>query len=167
MRKDDKRDWGSGIEDWGLVARPRSQAPRHLTPNPQSPTPNPARGFTMIELMIVMSIVVILIGIAVPLYQRSIQRARESILKNNLFTIRTVIDEYTYDKQKAPQSLQDLVTEGYLRDVPMDPLTGSNTTWRVIMEEAMQSVNQTEPGIFDVKSGSDKSSSDGTPYADW
>ena len=81
----------------------------------------------MIELMIVMSIVVILVGIAVPLYQRSVLRAKESILKNNLFTMRTVIDEYTYDKQKAPQSLQDLVTEGYLRDVPMDPMTGNNS----------------------------------------
>ena len=75
----------------------------------------------MIELMIVMSIVVILVSISVPLYQRSIMRAKESILKNNLFTMRTVIDEYTYDKQKAPQSLQDLVTEGYLRDaLPID-----------------------------------------------
>lgn len=124
-------------------------------------------GFTIIELMIVMSIVVILIGVAVPLYQRSVIRAKESILKNNLFTMRTVIDEYTYDKQKAPQTLQDLVTEGYLRDVPMDPIVGDNTSWRVIMEDAMQSVNQTEPGIFDVKSGSDKMSLDGTPYAEW
>ena len=126
-----------------------------------------AAGFTIIELMIVMSIVVILIGIAVPLYQRSVVRAKESILKNNLFTMRTVIDEYTYDKQKAPQTLQDLVSEGYLRDVPMDPMAGNNTSWRIIMEEAMQSVNQTEPGIFDVKSGSDKISLDGTPNAEW
>ena len=124
-------------------------------------------GFTMIELMIVMSIVVILVSIAVPLYQRSIVRAKESILKNNLFTMRTVIDEYTYDKQKAPQSLQDLVTEGYLRDVPSDPMTGNNTSWRPVMEEAMQSVSQTEPGIFDVRSGSDKISLDGTPYSEW
>jgi general secretion pathway protein G len=124
-------------------------------------------GFTMIELMIVMSIVVILIGIAVPMYQRSILRARETILKNNLFTLRTVIDEYTYDKQKAPQTLQDLVSEGYLREVPLDPMTASNATWRVIMEDAMQSVNQTEPGVFDVKSGSDKNSLDGTPYSEW
>jgi general secretion pathway protein G len=124
-------------------------------------------GFTLIELLIVMSIVVVLLGIAVPMYQRSIIRARESILKNNLFTMRTVIDEYTYDKQKAPQTLQDLVTEGYLRDVPQDPMTGNNTSWRVIMEDAMQSVNQTEPGIFDIKSGSDKISLDGTPYAEW
>ena len=124
-------------------------------------------GFTMIELMIVMSIVVILIGIAVPMYQRSILRAKETILKNNLFTLRTVIDEYTYDKQRAPQTLQDLVSEGYLREVPIDPITGTNTTWRVVMEDAMQSVNQTEPGIFDVKSGSDQTSLDGTSYSEW
>jgi general secretion pathway protein G len=124
-------------------------------------------GFTLIELLITMSIAVVLLGIAVPMYQRSIIRARESILKNNLFTLRTVIDEYTYDKQKAPQTLQELVSEGYLRDVPQDPMTGNNTSWRVIMEDAMQSVNQTEPGIFDVKSGSDKISLDGTSYAEW
>ena len=124
-------------------------------------------GFTIIELMIVMAIIVILVSIALPLYQKSIIRARESVLKNNLFTMRTVIDEYTYDKQKAPQSLQDLVSEGYLREVPMDPMTDSNTTWRVVMEDALQSVNQTEPGIYDVKSGSDKIGLDGTPYSEW
>ncbi len=125
------------------------------------------RGFTMIELMIVMAIVVILISIAVPLYQKALLRGKETVLKNNLFTIRTVIDEYTYDKQKAPQQLQDLVTEGYLRDVPIDPIVGNNTSWRIIMEPAMQSVSQTEPGIFDVKSGSDAKSLEGTPYSDW
>ncbi len=124
-------------------------------------------GFTLIELLIVMSIVVILIGVAVPLYQRSILRSKESVLHSNLMTLRTVIDEYTYDKQKAPQALQDLVTEGYLRDVPMDPMTGNNTSWRIVMEDAVQSVDQTEPGIFDVHSGSDKTSLEGTPYADW
>ena len=121
----------------------------------------------MIELMIVMAIVVILVSISVPLYQKSVVRANESVLKNNLFTIRTVIDEYTYDKQKAPQSLEDLVREGYLREVPQDPITKSNSSWKAIMEDALQSVNQTEPGIFDVRSGSDKISSDGTPYSDW
>jgi general secretion pathway protein G len=124
-------------------------------------------GFTLIELLIVMSIVVILIGIAVPLYQRSILRSKESVLHSNLTALRTVIDEYTYDKQKAPQALQDLVTEGYLRDVPMDPMTGNNTSWRIVMEDAVQSVDQTEPGIFDVHSGSDKTSLEGTPYSDW
>lgn len=123
-------------------------------------------GFSLIELLIVMSIIVILVGIAVPLYQKSILRTKESVLANNLFTLRAVIDEYTYDKQKAPQTLNDLVAEGYLREVPMDPITGSNTTWKIIMEDATQSVNQTEPGIFDVRSGSDKTGLDGTPYAD-
>jgi len=124
-------------------------------------------GFTMIELMIVMAIVVILVSIAVPLYQKALLRAKESVLKNNLFTIRTVIDEYTYDKQKAPQALQDLVTEGYLKEVPMDPIVGNNSGWRIVMEQAMQSVSQTEPGIFDVKSGSDAKSLEGTPYSEW
>ena len=123
-------------------------------------------GFSLIELLIVMSIIVILVGIAVPLYQKSILRTKESVLANNLFTLRAVIDEYTYDKQKAPQTLQDLVAEGYLREVPMDPITGSNTSWKIIMEDATQSVNQTEPGIFDVRSGSDKTGLDGTPYSD-
>jgi general secretion pathway protein G len=124
-------------------------------------------GFTLIELLIVMSIIVILVSIAVPLYQKSILRTKETVLRNNLMTLRTVIDEYTYDKQKAPQTLQDLVQEGYLLRVPEDPMTGSTTTWRIVMEDATQSANQTEPGIFDVHSTSDKISLDGTPYADW
>ena len=89
------------------------------------------------------------------------------MLRNNLFTLRTVIDEYTFDKQKAPQTLEDLVREGYLREVPVDPLTGSNQSWRLIMEDALASVNQTEPGIFDVRSGSEKTSLEGTQYSEW
>jgi general secretion pathway protein G len=125
------------------------------------------RGFTMVELMIVMAIIVILVSIAIPAYQKALIRAKESVLHNNLFTLRQVIDEYTADKKKAPQSPQDLVTSGYLRDIPMDPMTGSNQTWHFIMEDVLQAVDQTEPGIFDVKSGSDKTGLDGTPYADW
>jgi general secretion pathway protein G len=117
--------------------------------------------------MIVMTVISILVTIAIPIYQRSILRAKESVLKNNLFTLRTMIDEYTYDKGKAPQSLQDLVSDGYLRKVPDDPITGSDNTWRIIMEDATNSVSQTEPGIFDVRSGSDKTSLEGTPYAEW
>jgi general secretion pathway protein G len=125
------------------------------------------RGFTFVELMVVVTIMVILISMAIPIYNRSIIRAKESVLKNNLFTLRTVIDNYTYDKQKAPQSLQDLVTEGYLQKLPVDPMTGNNQSWRTVMEEASQSVSQTEPGIFDVNSGSDKTALDGTAYRDW
>jgi general secretion pathway protein G len=124
-------------------------------------------GFTLIELMIVMAIIAVLMSVAIPIYSRSIQRAKESVLKNNLFTLRTVIDEYTYDKQKAPQSLQDLVSDGYLRQVPVDPMTQSADTWKVIMEDASNTVSQSEPGIFDVRSGSDKTSLEGTPYSDW
>jgi general secretion pathway protein G len=125
------------------------------------------RGFTLIEILIVVSIVGIIVSMAIPLFQKSIIRSKESVLRNNLFTLRTVIDEYTYDKQKAPQRLEDLVAEGYLRDIPMDPITGDNTSWRVEMEDALRSVNQTEPGIFDVFSSSDKVSLEGTKYSEW
>ncbi len=124
-------------------------------------------GFTFIELMIVMAIIAVLMAVALPIYTRAIQRAKESVLKNNLFSLRTVIDEYTYDKQKAPQTLQDLVSDGYLRQVPVDPMTNSSDTWKLIMEDATNTVNQTEPGIYDVRSGADGTSLEGTPYGEW
>jgi general secretion pathway protein G len=125
------------------------------------------RGFSLVELMIVLTIISIIVSIAVPLYQKSIVRAKESVLRNNLFTLRTVIDEYTYDKAKAPQALQDLVTGGYLRQVPIDPMTNSSDTWRLVIEDMMTATNQSEPGVFDVKSGSDKKALDGTSYSEW
>jgi general secretion pathway protein G len=124
------------------------------------------RGFTFVELMVVITIVVILVTMAIPIYSNTIKRSKESVLRQNLFTLRTVIDNYTYDKQKAPQALQDLVREGYLRDVPVDPITGNNN-WRIVMEDAAQSVNQSEPGIYNVLSSSEKTSLDGTPYSEW
>ncbi len=124
-------------------------------------------GFTLIELMVVMAIISLLLAIALPIYQKSIIRARESVLRNNLFTLRTMIDEYTIDKEKAPDTLQDLVTEGYLRQVPQDPMTGSDQTWKIIMEDTAVGGSSSAPGIFDVKSGSDKTALDGTLYSDW
>jgi general secretion pathway protein G len=124
-------------------------------------------GFTLVELMIVMAIIAVLMSVAIPIYSRSITRSKESVLKNNLYTMRTVIDEYTYDKQKAPQTLNDLVSDGYLRQIPVDPITGTADSWRVINEDASNTVNQSEPGIFDVRSGSDKTSLEGTPYSEW
>jgi general secretion pathway protein G len=124
------------------------------------------RGFTLIELLIVMAVIATLVAVAVPIYQKSVIRAKESVLRQNLFSMRTVIDEYTYDKAKAPQALEDLVKEGYLRQVPVDPMTG-NADWEVVMEDSVTSVNQTEPGIFDVKSKSDRKSLEGSPYNEW
>jgi general secretion pathway protein G len=103
----------------------------------------------------------------VPVYNRAITRSKESVLKSNLFTMRSLIDEYTYDKQKAPQSLQDLVSEGYLREIPTDPMTNSKDAWKVIMEDPSNAMNPQEPGMYDVRSGSDKTSLEGTPYSDW
>jgi general secretion pathway protein G len=125
------------------------------------------RGFTLIELMIVMAIISVLLAIAVPIYQKSIVRAKESVLRNNLFTLRTMIDEYTVDKQQAPATLQDMVSEGYLRQVPQDPMTGTEQTWKLTMEDTAIGGSTSTPGIFDVHSGSEKTSLEGTPYSDW
>ena len=117
--------------------------------------------------MVVLTIAAIMVTMAIPIYQKSIVSARENVLRNNLDTLRRCIDHYSYDKEKAPQSLQDLVSDGYLRVIPFDPMTGSNQTWIPVMEEASQSVTQAEPGIWDVKSGSDKIGLDGTRYSEW
>jgi general secretion pathway protein G len=126
-----------------------------------------SRGFTLVELMVVLAIIAIILSFAVPRYQQTILRAKEATLKQNLFTIRQVIDEYTLDKQRAPQSLDDLVQAGYLKSVPVDPLTDSAQTWQVVNEDVLLTVDQTQPGISDVHSGAPGASSDGTPYSSW
>ena len=127
-----------------------------------------SRGFTLIELMIVISVILILVSVALPAYNQSIWRARESVLKQNLFALRSVISQYTLDKQKAPQSLDDLVTGGYFKAIPNDPMTMRNDTWTVEEEtDTIMSADQQEPGIYDVHSGSTAVGSDGTAYNTW
>ena len=124
-------------------------------------------GFTLIELTIVILIILILVAIAAPMYSTSVVRAREATLRQDLDTLRKVIDQYTLDKERAPQSLEDLVTAGYLREIPMDPITRSRDTWVVVQEDLYNSIDQTEPGITDVHSGATGSGQDGTPYSSW
>ncbi len=125
------------------------------------------RGFTLIELMIVISMILILVSISIPAYNQSILRAKESVLKQDLFELRSLISQYTLDKQKAPQALDDLVQAGYIKQIPKDPMTMSNSTWTVDQEDTVMSVDQQDPGISDVHSGAEGTSSDGTAYSSW
>jgi general secretion pathway protein G len=124
------------------------------------------RGFTLIEMMIVVSLVLILLSVAVPLYNQAILRAKESVLRQDLFNLRSVISQYTLDKQKAPQALDDLVQANYIKVIPKDPITGK-ADWVVEQEEVLLAVDQQEPGISDVHSVSNLTASDGTAYSSW
>jgi general secretion pathway protein G len=124
------------------------------------------RGFTLVELIIVMAIIAILISIAAPMYSVSVVRARESALIQDLTALRGAIDQYTMDKQRAPQSLEELVSAGYLRSIPNDPFTKA-PDWEVVMEDTLMSIDQTQPGIGDVRSSSPLISLDGTAYNTW
>jgi len=118
--------------------------------------------------MMVLSLILILASLAVPTYQVAITRAREAVLRDDLYTMRSLIDQFTLDKQRPPQTLEELVEAGYLRGgVPVDPFTGSNQTWQVELEDVPLSAQQAVPGIVDVHSGSDAVSLDGTPYSSW
>ncbi len=124
-------------------------------------------GFTLMELMIVMAIISVLATLAVPSFIGAIKSAREAVLKEDLSVMRAAIDSYTMDKQKAPQTMDDLVQEGYLRSIPVDPMTKSSDTWVTDTSDALHSLDQTEPGIDDVHSGSQETGSDGQPYSSW
>ena len=124
-------------------------------------------GFTLMELMIVMAIVAVLATLAVPAFRGALRAAREAVLKEDLQVMRSAIDSYTLDKQKAPQSLDDLVQEGYLKAIPEDPMTRARDTWVTDTSDSLHSLDQTEPGIDDVHSGSQETGSDGQPYNTW
>ena len=124
-------------------------------------------GFTLIELLVVMAIISILATLAIPYFAQAIKHAREAVLREDLQTMRMAIDSYTMDKQKAPQSLDDLVQDGYLKAIPEDPMTHSKDTWATDTSDAMSSLDETEPGVNDVHSGSDETGSDGQPYNTW
>lgn len=128
---------------------------------------NKESGFTLVELMIVMAIIGVLLTVAIPSYLGAVRQAREAVLREDLHTMRSAIDSYTADKQKAPTSLDDLVNEGYLRKIPVDPMTKAADTWQTSTSDALHSLDQTDPGIDDVHSGSQEQGSDGQPYSEW
>ncbi len=155
------REQGSGVSDqWSAKGLRGAGEPCALSAEPSS-------GFTLIELMVVMAIIAILATIAVPSYTANVKHAREAVLKEDLHTMRSAIDSYTYDKQKAPQSLDDLVQSGYLHELPRDPFTQRNDTWLPSEGSSLTSLDETQGGIDDVHSGSQQVSTEGTTYNTW
>jgi len=125
------------------------------------------QGFTLIELLVVMMIIVILAGTGTMLYTNSITKANEAALLQDLTVMRRALDDYFADKNKYPSSLETLVEEKYLRAIPRDPFTQSTDTWQIELSDPEPGNPSAEPGVFDVKSGSDRTGINGTPYAEW
>lgn len=126
-----------------------------------------AAGFTLIEILVVITLIFVLAGIALIQYQNSVTRTREAVLKEDLFRLRDAIDQFYADKNKYPASLDELVSEKYIRAVPVDPFTQSAETWQTVMSEPDPLNPSAQPGIYDVKSGSEGTALDGTKYSDW
>jgi general secretion pathway protein G len=126
-----------------------------------------AKGFTLIELMIVMALIVVLASIGLAMHANSQTRAREAVLKEDLFRLRDAIDQYYADKNMYPSSLDALVSDKYLRAIPVDPFTQSADTWQTTMSESDPANPSAQPGVYDVKSGSDRTAMDGSQYSSW
>jgi len=151
----------------GGKGRRTTQYGQNRQPTTENRQRTSIRGFTLLELMIALSVVLILASFAIPAYYLAIQRAREAVLRQDLYTLRSLIDEFTVDKQRPPASLQELVEGGYLRGgIPADPITGSSESWRVDIED-VPGPDQAQPGVVDVHSGSDDNALDGTAYSSW
>jgi general secretion pathway protein G len=129
--------------------------------------PSGEAGFTLLELMIVMVVIGLLAAIAIPSYVNNVRNAKEAVLKEDLHTLRGAIDAYTVDKQKAPQTLDDLVQAGYLKVMPKDPFTQRTDTWVPVQSDSLSSLDQTQSGIDDVHSGAGLTASDGSSYSSW
>lgn len=124
-------------------------------------------GFTLIELIIVMTVIGLLAAIAIPSYLNSVKKAREAVLREDLHTLRSSIDSYTVDKEQAPQTLDDLVQAGYLKSLPIDPVTNHSDTWITSQSDMLTSINETQGGISDVHSGAQGLATDGSSYNNW
>ncbi len=127
-----------------------------------------SRGFSLLEMMAVIDLILILATFAMPMYHTVVVRAREATLRDHLFTLRSQIDRFTHDNARGPASLDELVEKGYMGAIPTDPFTGSNETWQVETETASISLDDSAPlGVVDVHSGSNDDSLEGTPYSSW
>ena len=125
------------------------------------------RGFTLLELMVVMALIVVIAGVAMASYRNAVTLAQEAVLREDLFRMRDAIDQYYADKNKYPSTLEALVGDGYLRALPEDPFTKSASTWQEIPAEPDPNNPISEPGVYNVRSGSDRTSMQGTPYSEW
>jgi general secretion pathway protein G len=128
---------------------------------------NRLQAFSLLEMMMVITVILIIASISAPIYMTAVVRAREAVLRDDLFTLRSLIDRFTLDNRRSPARLEELVEGGYLGRIPTDPFTGSNETWQEQKEDAPLSPRQSRPGIMDVHSGSNLVSLEGTPYSSW